>query len=258
MIVDDEPSSINSIRSIILKKPEIFCIVGESYNANNAFKLMQNVKPDILFTDIKMPGSDGIDLIRLVENSKMYPDIVIIVISGYDDFSFVHDAFVFGVEDYLLKPVNPVKFLAMLDDLKIKLDNHNAIKKEIEENKTGEAYIPEKIVYISKSKELLTDIEEYVSTHTNEDISIASICKAFSISQPYLSKIFKNNEQCTFNEYVTNVKIQKAKDLLQRRKDLLISTVSSLSGFSDQFYFSKVFKSKSGVTPTEFRNKFEI
>jgi two-component system response regulator YesN len=113
MLVDDEPSAISSLKRIILKKSEDFIVAGESYSADKAYELLPSVCPDVVFTDIKMPGSSGIELIKLI--SQNYSEIVCIVISGYDDFSFVHDAFVYGVEDYILKPVEPEKFDKFLD-----------------------------------------------------------------------------------------------------------------------------------------------
>ena len=253
LLVDDEPAVINSLKRIILKKPDDFIVAGESYGADKAYELLPAVLPDVVFTDIKMPGPSGIELIKRI--SQNYPEIVSIVISGYDDFSYVRDSFIYGVEDYILKPVEPEKFVKFLNELKIKLDNHkdfmhNKHKKLIVDcEQNQESYDNN----VSVSEKMVNDIELYIKTHTSEDNSILAICRNFGISQPYLSRIFKKYKNCTFNEFVISVKVEKAKNLLLMRKDLLIGTIASLLGFSDQFYFSKVFKTITGLTPSEFR-----
>jgi two-component system response regulator YesN len=108
-------------------------------------------------------------------------------------------------------------------------------------------------INVSVSEKMVNDIELYIKTHAAEDNSILVICRNFGISQPYLSRIFKKYRKCTFNEFVISVKVEKAKQLLLMRKDLLIGTIATLLGFSDQFYFSKVFKTITGHTPSEFR-----
>lgn len=255
MFVDDEPSVIDALRRIISNRSDSFAVGGEAYGAERAIELMKVVKPDIIFTDIKMPGTSGIDLVKKIAQS--YPETVVVVISGYDDFSYVHDAFKYGVEDYLLKPLAPEKFLTMLDGLKIKLDNHRAIMKErMVCYDDSEAKIARHIIE-SPSKKVVDEIEEYVKVHIEEDLSIVAICRKFSISQPYLSRIFKKYKECTFNEFLVLVKIERAKKLLVERQDLLIGTIATLSGFTDQFYFSKVFKQELGITPSEYRKHIE-
>jgi two-component system, response regulator YesN len=255
MFVDDEPSVIESLRRMISKRSDIYTVAGESYDAPKALQLIEELKPDIVFTDIKMPGRSGLELVKVI--AQNYSETVVIVISGYDDFSYVHDAFKYGVEDYLLKPLAPKKFLAMLDGLKIKLDNHRAVLRGSLPCPDDEAV---KIVHNmveSPSKKVVQEVEEYVKGHIADDPSIVTICREFSISQPYLSRIFKKYRNCTFNDFLILSKIEKAKKLLRERQDLLIGSIATLSGFTDQFYFSKVFKQEIGITPSEYRRHIE-
>ncbi len=243
-IVDDEPSIISSIKRIIDRTTE-FKVISEEYSVDKCIENLPGNKPDIIFTDIKMPGKSGIDLIKYL--SDQYKDITIIVVSGFDDFEYVREAFIYGVEDYILKPVNPAKFLDMLNSLYIKINNKNLKFSEspgIPENPSRPTSIGEKMV---------DDIEVYIKNNLTKDVSISAICAHFAISQPYLSRIFKKYKACTYNDFLTNVKVNKSKVLLKDRPDLLIGTIAELSGFTDQFYFSKVFKSIENTTPSEYR-----
>ncbi|HEY5585135.1 MAG TPA: response regulator [Ruminiclostridium sp.] len=243
-IVDDEPSIISSIKRIINKTTE-FTVISEEYSVDKCIENLPKNKPDIIFTDIRMPGKSGIELIKYLSNN--YKDIVVIVVSGFDDFEYVREAFIYGVEDYILKPVHPTKFLDLLNSLYIKINNKNLkIVKNLADiiDCNRSTSVSEKMVY---------DIEEYMKNNLTQDISISAVCTHFSISQPYLSKIFKKYKTCTYNDFLINIKISKAKQLLKDRPDLLIGTIAELSGFTDQFYFSKVFKSIENTTPSEYR-----
>ncbi len=249
MLVDDEPSIIDATRRMIDKNPS-FKVVCSAYLASEAKQLIEDCRPDVLFSDIKMPGGSGLELIKYV--SENLPHCAMMVISGYDDFKYVRDSFVYGVEDYLLKPVSPSTFLPFLDKLATKLENDGAVRADgaIERDSASD---PDHA--LPPSERLVRDIEAYVDAHIAEDNSIHEICTAFSISQPYLSRIFRQHKDCSYNEFLASVRIAKAKRLLLQRQDLLISTIASLTGFSNQFYFSRVFKNAVGVTPSEYRGK---
>lgn len=256
MLVDDEPSSIDTLRRVILKRSDDFTIAKESFSADAALALMIFTEPNVIFTDIKMLGTNGIEFVKKIAQS--WPETVVIVVSGYDNFSFVHDAFVYGVEDYLLKPVSSEKFLATLDMLKTKLDNRSTVTNEKKSYADAFMHYGERSSALWAPKSMVDKIEEYVSDRIMENISITKICHTFAISQPYLSRIFRKYKNCTFNDFVVSLKLCKAAELLTKRQDLLIGTIATLSGFSDQFYFSRVFKESTGVTPSEFRRNIEV
>ncbi len=251
MLVDDEPSMIDSIARMIAKNKK-FEVVAKAYLTMEAKQVIEDCPPDVLFSDIKMPGGSGLELIRHV--SQTLPDCAMVVISGYDDFHYVRDAFVFGVEDYLLKPVSPQAFLPFLDQLAVKLETARELRGDnrIERDPRLE---PESEIGSPASEKMVQDIERYLDQYIDRTNSIMEICTAFSISQPYLSKIFRKHRDCSYNEFLGSVRIAKAKKLLLQRQDLLISSVAELTGFSDQFYFSRVFKNAVGVTPSEYRGK---
>lgn len=243
LLVDDEPAILDLERRAIETRTADFEIVGEAYNVTSGKTIFQVQKPDVILTDIKMPKENGICLIKYIaEQEGKSP--VMVAVSGYDDFDYVHDAFMYGAFDYLLKPVEPRK----IGELFIRIKNllvsiNNPVNSTIKPKES-----PEKLV------ELITD---YIVSHLTENNSILSICTRFGISQPYLSKIFKKCLNTTYNDYLTNIKIAQAKELLARQDEYLIGEIAELVGFSDQFYFSKVFKGATGMTPREYRQKMK-
>lgn len=113
IIVDDEYNIIELVRKLI-ECPEIE-IIGEALNGWDAYRLVCEKRPDILITDIRMPGCSGIELIEKVKAEFHETDII--VISGYRDFEYAHSALKFGVQEYLLKPIKKTELNSILKKL---------------------------------------------------------------------------------------------------------------------------------------------
>lgn len=244
LLVDDEPATMDTERRAIEQRLQDFRVVGEAYSVDEAIQLYEKLQPDVVLTDIKMPKRDGTELIADVMNREKCGTLCIAV-SGYEDFNYVHDAFLNGAFDYLLKPVNPRKLMDLFERIREVLDSTR--KKEGDQAQSGKK---------SGGDVLAEEIESYLRKNLKGDNSIFTICKIFSISQPYLSKVFKQHYSCTYNEYLMSLKIEEAKKLLEETEsEYRIGEIAELSGFSDQFYFSKAFKNATGFSPREYRNQ---
>lgn len=115
LIVEDEPAAGRYLRSMIeLKRPD-FHVAGMAGNGLEALELVKLLDPDLVFTDVKMPGMDGIELVAALR--KEYPSLPVVIVSGFQEFEYVRRALDTGVVDYLLKPVNPVRLQEVLDRL---------------------------------------------------------------------------------------------------------------------------------------------
>lgn len=105
LIVDDEFRIGTLIKKLIHWEEFDLECASVMTDGESAFRYIQNEEqPDIVITDIRMPGMNGLDLIRRAQ--ELYRDIKFIVISGYKEFEYAHKALQYGVEDYLLKPIN--------------------------------------------------------------------------------------------------------------------------------------------------------
>ncbi len=108
--------------------------------------------------------------------------------------------------------------------------------------------------YKSRHKNYLVEnTKKYILEHLHERIVLQDIADNFGVSPNYLSQLFKRFEQIGISEYITNLKIRKAKELL-KDGSLKIYEVADRLGFESAFYFSKVFKKMTGVAPKDFRN----
>lgn len=242
LLVDDEPAILEAERRNIQQKIPDFEVAGEAYSVEQGIRKFEELCPDVVLCDMKMPGESGIELVKYIYE-KEERLAVVVAVSGYSDFEYVHDAFMYGAYEYLLKPVEPKK----MQELFVKI---RKVLLEVASDKKEEKLFPAKL----SGKELIKAIDAYLEEHLSEDNSIVQICSRFMISQPYLSRLFKKYKECTYNEYVIGMKIKKGKALLEG-EECLIGEISDILGFTDQFYFSRVFKKETGYTPREYRKK---
>ena len=123
IIVDDEPFVRTGFKMSVDWEKYGFQIVAEASNGREALAEIERCCPDVIFTDIKMPVMDGIELIRHVR--KNYPHIISIVLSNYNEFDLVKQAMKAGAEDYFLKvTVDISKLIQFMQKLKPKLEEN--------------------------------------------------------------------------------------------------------------------------------------
>ncbi|QGQ95105.1 response regulator [Paenibacillus psychroresistens] len=144
--------------------------------------------------------------------------------------------------------------------LELELDELLSNAFSFKEIKEGLKYIfdgffPSALSKQNDSNLLVNQIEEYLQKHYTESINHQVLSERFGLVPYYISKIFKNKMGVSPVEYLTKLRIQKSKELLIERPDLLSKEISLLTGFQEQYYFSKVFKALTGLTPIEYREK---
>lgn len=102
LIVDDEPAIRRKIKSSVNWNELGLEMVAEATNGLEALSQIMETQPDIILLDINMPGMDGLEFASIVK--KQFPQIRVVIITGYDDFSYAREALRLGVDNYILKP----------------------------------------------------------------------------------------------------------------------------------------------------------
>lgn len=121
LVVDDEPMILNGFDALIPWEEFGIEITDKAESGEEALRILSKKQIDLLITDIRMPGLSGLDLLRtLRQNGK---DIKTIILSGYDDFQYVKEASQYGIENYLLKPIEEKELEETLNHLVEKLEN---------------------------------------------------------------------------------------------------------------------------------------
>ncbi len=119
VIADDEVRICQLIQALINWEDMGMEIAGTANNGIDACNVIEKVRPDILITDIRMPGCSGLELIEKVK--KKNPELEIIIISGYAHFEYAQQAIRYGVGYYLLKPINKIELTGILEKLKTRI-----------------------------------------------------------------------------------------------------------------------------------------
>ncbi len=120
MLVDDE----EEVRKAMIRQMDWerlgFTVVGDAENGQEALEKLEQLEPEVIMTDIRMPYMDGLTLTARIR--EKYPSIKILIFSGYDDFEYAQQAIKLNVAEYILKPVNGEELAEILNRIKISLD----------------------------------------------------------------------------------------------------------------------------------------
>ena len=235
LIADDETWVIFGLKRMIEKSGLPFRVIGETNDGVTTLEEVEKKKPDVLFSDIRMPGYTGLELLEHIQEKKL--DVKVVFVSGYAEFTYAQKALSLGAVDYLLKPIKPDMMTTVLKKLEVKLAGK--VQEEVIEQKEDKVPVIEQII---------TEIQE----HYTENITLTELAKKYGISVGYLSSLIKENVGLSYSDYVTARRIQKAKELLEDER-LSMEQIAEQTGFRDHFYFIKVFKKHTGITPGKYR-----
>lgn len=112
---------------------------------------------------------------------------------------------------------------------------------------------------LTKSKILVKKVKDYIDANLQDtELDLTNISGAFYMNSSYIRKIFKNEMGITISDYITNARMQKAKELLTGNDDIAISKIAEITGYSDACYFSKSFKKYMGMSPSQYANMKKI
>lgn len=241
VIIDDEPIIVQGITKVVPWKQYGCRIAGTAQNGEEGLEVIRREKPDILISDISMPGMDGLKMISAFRVE--FPDMMISILTGYRDFDYAQTAIKLGVHRFLLKPSNMGEIeeavATMVENLK-KL------------NITGEEEEPEKEAPASSF--IVKNALAYIDKNYNKHLTLGDVAENTYVSQWHLSKLLNRHTGQNFSELLNHVRIEHAKELL-RDPSLRIGNIAEEVGFVDIAHFSRVFKKMVGVSANEYRNK---
>lgn len=108
---------------------------------------------------------------------------------------------------------------------------------------------------IDNKEQLFHSICSYMKGHMDEVMTLGSICKQFGVSQTSLSRMFRTYEETSFSNYLTSIRMKKAMQMMDQDPEAYIKDIAERVGYTDQFYFSRIFRSVTGVCPKEYLEK---
>jgi two-component system response regulator YesN len=247
LLVDDEPWALAGLRKIFKRHEKQFEISGETTNSVEALGLIRRQKPDAVFTDIRMPEISGIELMKLIRGEGL--DTEFIIISGFAEFSYAQESLRLGAFDYRLKPLQLKEADALLNSLWRHLENRrNAGKEPPEDPGEDRAGMGE---YINPDfRKLLA----YINAHYQKELRLSELAEKFRLNPTYCSELFKKITHKTYSEYLSELRIEQARRFLDSTA-MGLEEIACKVGFSDYYYFNKVFKKITGLPPLRYRKE---
>lgn len=234
VIVDDEPIIVEGL-SRLLPWEKYGCeVVGTAYNGNEGLEMIRKDKPDILFSDIAMPGMDGLTMIAALKSE--FPEMQISILTGYRDFDFCQRALRLGVARFLLKPSN----MEELEEALRTMTERCGRQEETAQTENASGFI-------------VRNALAYMEEHYQEKLTLNKVADQIYVSQWHLSKLLNKQEGKNFSEILNQIRINKAKELL-KDPALRIVDIAEMVGFVEVAHFSRVFKKVAGVSANEYRN----
>ena len=254
LVADDE----RTIRNGLLSLPWESIGIQQVYQAENgltAKEILKEEKIDIIISDIKMPGLSGLELAEYIKECAM--DTAVILLTGYSDFEFARRALRNEVFDYMLKPIRPGSILETVRRVKEALERKRYKAEVVSKYETasGSLNFREQISWMfqgvnRQTLEILLDMAENFS----QGISLNSLAEKYHFSSAYLSRMIKKETGYSFSGILNAIRLAAAVEFLLKNHGK-INLICDLVGFSDQKYFSQVFKKTFGCSPGEFRRQ---
>lgn len=230
-IADDEMWIVMGLKKLIEKSAKPFAVVGEANNGVTALEELEKKRPDILFTDIRMPGYTGLELLEKLREKGL--GLKVVFITGYADFEYAQSALRLGAFDYLLKPIDEDKLDEVLE--RLMGGSEETEGEDVEVNPTT-----------------IQKIVQEIRSDYAKNITLTDLAGKYGISIGHLSGLVKKELNMSFSDYIAARRVQEAKELL-KDDTLSIEEIAMQVGYSDYFYFTKVFKKNVGTSPSKYR-----
>lgn len=219
-----------------LLSPSFQCVLLN--NGIDGLHAIQKNQFDLVLSDVMMPGLNGFELKRKINQifkDDLIPYMFLTARSLEDD---VLTGLRLGVDDYITKPFNSMELLARINNL---------IKNKIERS-----LIPDKEVHSTENERFMKSLENHVLNNLeNPQFKVLDLAKELAIGQKQLSRKIKALTGLRSIEFILEIRLQKAKQLINKRIYNHLGDVRAEIGIDSASYFSRKYKERFGVSPTE-------
>ena len=239
LILDDEPPIVQGLKSHVPWAQLGYEVVAGCTSPTVAIDLIRSRQVDVVLSDIRMPGMDGLTFCRTIKAE--FPEIIVIFLSAYKDFEYAQKAVEIGAWRYLLKPTDHTKLYTAFEELHQVLDRRRATTdSSTQQDLQGR----------------VEEIHQWVESHIH-DASLEAAAGAIGLNPQYLSRRYKELTGKGFGEMVQRIRMEKAAHLLTKSRYKTYE-ISSIVGYSNPKNFSRRFRETYGCAPSEYRHSAGI
>lgn len=260
VIVEDEPWVRKLIISEIPWDRLGMKLLAEVDDGPRACEVCLSARPELVITDIRIPGMNGLELIR-----RLRPELThtrFLIITGHADFHYAQEAVRLGVTEYLLKPVRSNDISTALEKVSSAISRDRASRRRIarlrRENETLQASLRSQTGFVETPRSVrdprihkaVLSIRDRIA----EEVPLAELASSVGMSRSSFSSHFRLETGKSYVEFLSDLRAQMGAELL-KRPELSISEVASMVGYADANYFARVFRTRFSKTPTDFRRE---
>lgn len=236
LLVDDEENILEGYQKVFDWARYQCEVVGTALDGEEAVEKARELRPDIVIMDINLPKINGLEAIRIIQNEvEEGRRIHMVVVTGYDEFTYCQEALRLRVTDFLLKPIDFGSFGELMEEL----------VKKVRENPQRRPPMSETL------KKIIDWLEENME---KEDMSLTLLAERMEMNPAYISQLFKKELGMGYHAYLNQMRVERAKQYLREGRES-VTSVAYRVGFGDYRVFTKVFKNVVGETPSQYRKK---
>lgn len=226
--------------------------VYEAANGEEALAIIQNIIPDLIISDIMMPGIDGLELCRRVKAADNISHIPFILLTGLSTEEEQFKSLETGADDFILKPFN-------FQILEAKISNLISVRRNLKQVFSSKLVIgPQNIDITSLDEQFIHRTLDLVEKNISKtDYTVEELSRDLGISRTVLYKKILALTGKPPLEFIRTLRLKRAAQLLQKSQ-LNVSEVAFKSGFNDPKYFRKHFKNEFGVLPSKYYEQFKL
>lgn len=243
LIVDDEEEILENI-FFFLRKALPQYEYTQTTSSRQAREILKTDMVDILLTDIKMPHWDGFELSKTARETN--PECHVIFLTGYSDFDYAYQAIKSKCDDFILKNDLNEEVIHAIQKTADFIKQHHTTEQLPAVNPT---------LSDAKYKRSIDFVQQYIREHVDGDISLNRLAQTVYLSPAYLSRLFKSITGLNITEYLLQIRIETAKNLLIC-SEKQIQDIALAVGIDSPVYFARIFKKATGLTPVEYRSHF--
>lgn len=246
LIVDDD----DDIRAYLEEQLSPIYKISAANNGDIGIQKALTEIPDLVISDIRMPGTDGYQLVKKLKGNSNTTHIPIILLTSKNDLDDKITGLEHGADNYIAKPFHMAELKIMIENI---LRNRQRIR-----GKYSGAYQEDKIKEIeleSDDEVLMKRIMKVINDNLdNTELKVEMLSKEIGLSRVQLHRRMKEITGISTGEFIRNIRLKKAAELLSEKK-VNVSQVAYMVGFSSHTHFSTAFRKFYGMSPTEYINK---
>lgn len=248
LIVEDEEIIRLGLASTVDWLSMQCSVVGTAEDGDVGLKMIQELQPDIVIADIRMPGMNGMDMI---DEGRKFANFRSILLTSYSEFEYAQRAVSIQTYEYMLKPLDEDKLRSVIARIQADIEKDRRLSQLEMLSGVAPLGTPATETVDAPKDPLVDTVLQRIIECSHEKLSIESLAKELYVSPSYLSRRFKAVTGRTFLDMLNMHRVQQAVKRLNEGSES-ISRIAEETGFGDYKHFCEVFKRYIGQSPRSY------